>query len=408
MNVNEQLETLGTAWGEFKAANEDWRAKIDRDLDSLGQDLAAVQVKAGRPNVGTTTDAPSAQGASTTFIDTKSHKRIQVLRPQDRLAALERHADATPTVGRFLRGIVMGAAADDARELADERKALNLGTDTAGGFTVSGQLAANWIDLLRAEMVLTRAGATTVPMDSKTLTLAKLTADPTVSWHGENAAITDSDPTFGAVQLNARTIVGLVKMSVELSQDSANIEQILQRSLVSAIAGAIDSAGLSGTTTDAAVAPMGIYNAAGRNAISTVGAPTSWDFVVDAMYELMADNVPMDRIGAMIGHPAIWKKMRKLKSGIASDNTSLVMPAEVAALPKLWTTAAPFTSGTTCSAIIGDWSDLLFGIRQDITVRVLNEAFMGSNLQVAVLVYARCDFAAVRESSFCTMPGITI
>ena len=48
------------------------------------------------------------------------------------------------------------------------------------------------------------------------------------------------------------------------------------------------------------------------------------------------------------------------------------------------------------------------GVRKDINVRVLSEAFMGSNLQVAVLAYARVDFAATREQSFCTLEGITV
>jgi hypothetical protein len=31
-----------------------------------------------------------------------------------------------------------------------------------------------------------------------------------------------------------------------------------------------------------------------------VGAPTSWDFLVDAMYTLALANVPFDRIGAFV------------------------------------------------------------------------------------------------------------
>jgi len=122
----------------------------------------------------------------------------------------------------------------------------------------------------------------------------------------------------------------------------------------------------------------------------------------------MLDNVPAEQIGALIGHPALWKKMRKLKTGITSDLTSLVPPPEVAALPKLWTTAAPLAGGTTAKAVMGNWSDLLFGVRKAITVKVLTEAFMGSNLQVAVLAYARVDFGAARHQSFVTMEGITV
>ena len=126
------------------------------------------------------------------------------------------------------------------------------------------------------------------------------------------------------------------------------------------------------------------------------------------MYELAVDNVPMDSIGAFIAHPAVWKKMRKLKTGIASDNTPLTMPQEIATLPKLWTTSAPLTGGTTATGVIANWRDLLFAVRRDITVQVLRETFLGSNLQIAVLAYARVDFAATREQSFCTLEGITV
>jgi hypothetical protein len=52
--------------------------------------------------------------------------------------------------------------------------------------------------------------------------------------------------------------------------------------------------------------------------------------------------------------------------------------------------------------------DLLFGVRKGITVKVLNETFLGSNLQIAVLAYARVDFGATRHQSFCTLEGITV
>jgi hypothetical protein len=50
----------------------------------------------------------------------------------------------------------------------------------------------------------------------------------------------------------------------------------------------------------------------------------------------------------------------------------------------------------------------MFGVRRNIEVRVLNEAFLGSNLQVAVLAYARVDFRATREDNFYTAQGITV
>ncbi|MBL0919370.1 MAG: phage major capsid protein [Hydrogenophaga sp.] len=402
--VNEAIEALE----KMTAALEEWKGRSDGRIDDLSREVREVVLRSQRPGSGTSDEA--ALKAVETWIDVKTKARVPVLDHKHSLAALEKKTGATPSMGRVLRGIVLAGQADDAKELAEERKAMGIAADTAGGFTVDGVLASEWIDLFRSQMVLSQAGVRTVPMSGNSLTLAKLTGDPSVTWHGENASLSASEATLGAVSMTAKTATCLVKMSLELSQDSANIEQILQSSMTAAIAHAVDKAGLVGVAANAGAAPMtgaGILNLAGRNSVGSIGAPDSWDFLVDGLYELMVDNVPMDSIGAMIAHPAVWKTMTKLKTGIADDNTPLPVPEAVARVPKLWTTAAPLDSGSA-KAMVARWSDLLMGVRQSIQVHVLREAFMGSNLQVGVLAYVRCDFAATRAESFCSLEGITV
>lgn len=398
-----EIKTLLDSQG---SAMESFANRTRAELEELRTRLDGNEAKANRARLfGGTPSASIAPAAR--WIDTKSGNAIPVLGAEHKFSDLHAGGHDTPSLGRVLRGLVLGGRAPDAAQLAEERKSLSMAVDPSGGYTVGGALAGQWIDRLRAAMVLSRAGVTTVPVEGRDLTIARLDTDPTVSWHGENAALPASDPNLGAVTLRPKTVVALVKLSLELAQDSANIEEILATSLTGALATAIDQAGLVGVTTDAAAAPGGIFDLSGRNTVTGVGAPTSWDWAVDAMYELLADNVPQERIGALIGHPAIWKFMRKLKTGIASDNTPLSMPDEVAKLLKLWTTSAPL-DGSTAKAVIGDWSNLLWGIRQDISVRVLSEAYLGSNLQLAVLAYARCDFAAARPQGFCTIEGISV
>jgi HK97 family phage major capsid protein len=412
VDIAEKFDAYADA--AIKARDAD-RKRIG-DLERRLKETDDEQIRRNRPFGG---DDGGSKGAPVEFWrDAKSGALVPVLRSGESLLALEKKTQSdsglgvanppAPNIGRMLRGLVLGSANKDSRELTEEFKALGGNADAAGGYTVSGMLSAEWIDLLRSQMVLSRAGARTVPMEARDVTLARLTGDPTVAWHGENAALGATEPTFGAVSLRAKTVVVLVKLSLELAQDSANLEVILQNSVTQALAQAIDAAGLVGVTTDAAAAPGGIFDLADRNTVTSIGAPTSWDFLVDGMYELMADNVAAESIGAFIAHPAVWKKMRKLKTGITNDNTPLTMPAEVQALPKLWTTAAPLTGGTTAKGIVADLRDLMFGVRQDITVRTLQESFLGSNLQVAMLAYARVDFQATRARSFCTLEGITV
>ncbi len=400
-DITRMIEEQGRTAKEFQAKQI---ARIDALSESkeMIEDFMAKMTAPGASSSGGTKEAPIE-----TFYDIKTKKAVPVLNHAQSFKSLEGKGADLPSVGRLLRGIVLGGRADDANELAEERKALAINSDPSGGYTVAGALSADWIDSLRANMVLSKAGCRTVPMDTGSLSIARVVDAPTVSWHGENGTLGTGDPTFGAILMKAKTIVCLVRLSLELSQDSANIEQMLQTTITNAMAGAIDSAGLVGTETDALAAPGGVFGLTSRNTVTGIGAPTSWDFLVDGVYELAADNVPMQNIGAFIAHPAVWKKMRKLKTGITNDNTALTAPPEIAALPKLWTTAAPLDTGTACG-IIADWRDLIFGVRKDINVRVLSEAFMGSNLQVAVLAYARVDFAATRAQSFCTLEGITV
>lgn len=395
--IKDLMDIQNDNWQDFKKSNES-------RLKTLESELGNVLKKSNRPGAGIGTGTDATKRDLPTYIDGKTKERIQVLSHADKLS----QSHDSPSLGRVLRGMVLGGNADDARELADERKSLSIFDDTAGGYSVGGELSNQWIDALRANMVLSKAGAITIPMSSKTLTVAKVTGDPTVSWHGENASITATAPTFGASTLDARTVVCVVKLSLELGQDSANIEQMLERTLTGALAAAIDDAGMNGASTNAGAAPSGLFNLTGRNSVTSIGAPTSWDFLLDGVYELLADDVPKEMIGAFISHPSVWKKMGKLKTGITNDNTPLMMPSEIAAIPKLYTTAAPLASGTTAKGIIANWSDLLFGVRKDITVKVLDQAFMGSNLQLAVLAYARVDFATTRVNSFCTLEGVTV
>lgn len=393
-DIADIIEEMAEKQGEFHKA-------VKSDVANLREQVTEVEKKAGRPDFSFDSSAKKQQSAAQ-FIDTKSGKIVPVLKHDQSLAALESSPADQPSLGRLLRGIVLGGRATDAADLEMERKSLGVSADPSGGYTVSGVLASQWIDALRANMVLSKAGSLMLPMESGQVSIAKVTGDPEVYWHNENADITAGDPTFGAANLSAKTAVCLVRFSLELSQDSMNLEQILQSTIVNAMAGAIDSAGLNGVTTGAAAAPAGILNLDGRNSVTAIGTPTNWDFLIDGMYELAADNVPMENIGALIAHPKLWKNQAKLKTGITSDETSLVAPADAARLPKLWTTAAPEGTG-----IIADWRDLIFGVRKNITVRVLSQSFMGSNLELAVLAYARVDFAGVRPASFCTLEGLT-
>lgn len=391
-------------FGEFRDRQDATLGKISKRLDSIEERVETREALADRPKA-------LASRPTETWIDRKTGVAVPALSHEQKVATLSPNPSGV-SLGRWLRGITLGSKASDHRELADELKSLATSPDASGGYAVPAPLAGEFIDNLRAHMVLSKAGARTVPMTSKTLQIAKLTGDPTVSWHIQNAAINASDPTLAAATLNAHTVVGVSKFSLELAQDSANIEDILTRSLTQAVAVAIDQAGLTGAGTETspvANSPTGVAAFSGRNSVTSVGAPTNWDFVANGIRELLVDGVPLERIGALIYHPLLWSKMAKLKTGISSDQTALALPPHMQGRQQLVTTACGATgSPVRTTAFIADWTDLLFGVRTDITIRILDQAYMGSNLQLAMLVYARVDFQPARAASFCSLEGITV
>jgi HK97 family phage major capsid protein len=232
--------------------------------------------------------------------------------------------------------------------------------------------------------------------------MARIDSDASVGWHAENASITPSEPTFGAATLSAKTIVSVCKLSLELSQDSINVEQAITRSLAGAMAVEIDGAGLGNTVANG---PSGILSFSGRNQLPGIGALGDYDKFIDGMGALLGANVALEDIGPVVLGTAAWRDLAKLKTGITNDNTPLPKPS-VLTMPFLPTTAVEGGSPLTSTAYMADWRDLLFGIRTEITVRVLTEAFFASNLQLAVVVFARVDYQPAREASFVTLEGI--
>jgi len=270
---------------------------------------------------------------------------------------------------------------------------LEEGTNTAGGYTVPTPLLPQFIDALRAQSVFVKAGAQTMMFDSQTVRIARVDSDPTAGWRAENEAITISDTTFGAVNLTARMLECTVKISIELLQDSINIAEILQQVLTQTLALELDRAALFGSGSSNE--PLGLFNTPNVNTVSfgTNGAtPTSWDEFLDAIYEVESRNAAFPT--AYIWHPRTAKTYRKLKNTL---NVQLLMPEPLDQIPMLSTTSVPIDqtqgSASTCSTVLmGDFSQAILGMRQQLVIRRLDETFAG-NMQVAFQAWLRADVA---------------
>lgn len=337
-------------------------------------------------------DRRSATGG---WVD-KDGKPVRVLAPSETLS--EKRSDGL-SLGDLVRAKIMGARTDD------ERRALSEGTDSAGGYTVPTPLAAEAIDRLRREAVVVRAGALTVPMDSATLSMARLEADPTVAWRAEGGSVGEGDATFGRVLFEAKSLAVLIKISRELAADSINLGAMIDKAVTSAMALEIDRVALFGSGSSNQ--PTGVVNTSGINTVSmgTNGAAlASYDKLIDAIYELHADNV-MPTAG--IFAPRTKAALAKLKD--ANDNP-LTVPEMVREVPLLATTGVPInqtqgTATTASSIIYGDFRQLMIGVREEISIRTFDQLYADTG-QIALVAHARVDVQLAHAAAFCQLAGI--
>lgn len=383
--------------------------RVDETQAEFAQRLVAIEQR-GRGDEISKSEAKTLRAQTYNadrWIDVKTGEPIRVLTREQKMADLVDRNDRTAalvrdglTFGQYARAIAAGPKS----EL--ERKALAEGTPAAGGYMVPTPLANGFFDLARSAAVVMQAGARTVPMDSQTLKIAKLTADPTAQWLAENAASTPSDPTFGAVTLTAKTLRAVVIASRELVNDAPNFGQQFETSMRQSFASQMDRAALVGSGTGAE--PLGIFGSAGISIVTlgTNGATlTNYDPLVDSIVALQTANA--QPATAFIYAPRTNGTLGKLKD---TTNQPLVAPKLVSDVPHLVTSSIPInqTQGTStdCSTILsGDFADCLIGLRQDFIL----EVHPGTNLnnyQFTFLVHARMDMQLARAGSFCKVVGI--
>lgn len=283
-------------------------------------------------------------------------------------------------------------------------------TTSTTGLPIPTETRAQWIDLLRAQSVLERAGMMTVPMSTKSLTWGAVTGDPTASWHAEATSdISSSDPTLAARTLTAKTITCRTTVSVEASQDSPEFGAQIAMVLSKAIAAEIDRAGLEGASNG----PTGLRATSGINEVASVSTPTNYDEILDGLKALLDANCVLEDVNQFaIMSPRTWLTYEKLKTGISSDNTPLMRPKAIENMQFLTTTNVSNTAGslspaTDSTIYLGDFRDLVMGLRQDFAFDVLRLDNYATSLLLEVVAYVRCDFVVQRPASFCKLTSVT-
>lgn len=347
--------------------------------------------------------ARGASGAPVLLGD--NGKPLTVLRSGDKLADRHRASRAIGkdqmdefTPGAVVRGLVTGQW--DGRD--GLQRALSSLTPAAGGYTVPTELSAVWLDLARAASVCNAAGAITIPMETQTLRIAGLAGDVVPVFRKELQTIGNSNATFRAVDLRARSIAVITEVTLELLADSPNAATMLEHSMLTAMGQAMDKALLSGDgdTTGSLDNPLGILNWAGIGSTAAVGTPVDYAPWLAAMGGIAtANHIP----ATIVDTPATAYHLAALPTGITGDKTPLLPPKPYADAAKLQTTG--IGDG---NSLAGDFTRSGWGLRESVVIeatRLSDDAF--NRAQVRVRAMMRYDTFVTHAAAFWALKGIT-
>ena len=213
----------------------------------------------------------------------------------------------------------------------------------------------------------------------------------TAAWTAENGAYTPSDPSFDQKTIDAYKLTDLVKVSIELLQDSMfDLESYIASEFARAFGIAEEEAFCVGTGTGQ---PTGIFTANGGQVGVTAASQTAItaDELISLVYALKS---PYRRNAKFLMNDATIAAIRKLKDG---NGVYLWQPSLQAGEPdkllgyELYTSPyVPTVAAEALAVAFGDFKNYWIADRSGRTVQRLNELY-STNGQVGFVATERVD-----------------
>ena len=271
------------------------------------------------------------------------------------------------------------------------RNALQIGTDSEGGYLVPDEFERTLVEALEEENIF-RSLANVINTSSGDRKIPVVATKGTASWVDEEGTIPDSDDSFGQVSIGAYKLATMIKVSEELLNDSVfNLEAYISKEFARRIGNKEEEAFFTG---DGSGKPTGILASTGGAQIgmTTAGATAiTMDEVLDLFYSLKA---PYRNKAVFVMNDATVKAIRKLKDG---QGQYLWQPSLQAGTPDtilnrpLYTSAyMPTIAAAAKSIAFGDFSYYWVADRQGRVFKRLNELYAVTG-QVGFVATQRVD-----------------
>jgi len=271
------------------------------------------------------------------------------------------------------------------------KNALQIGTDTEGGYLVPDEFERTLIEALDEENIF-RKLANVISTSSGDRKIPVVASKGTASWIDEEGAIPESDESFGQVSIGAYKLGTMIKVSEELLNDSVfNLENYIAREFARRIGNKEEDAFFTG---DGSGKPTGILAATGGAQIGVTAASATAitiDEVLDLFYSLKS---PYRNKAVFVMNDATIKAIRKLKDGqgqyIWQPSLQAGTPDTILNRPVYTSAYAPTIAASAKSIIFGDFGYYWVADRQGRVFKRLNELYAATG-QVGFVATQRVD-----------------
>jgi len=273
----------------------------------------------------------------------------------------------------------------------DVQNALQIGTDSEGGYLVPDEFERTLIESLQEENIF-RSIAKVITTSSGDRKIPVVASKGTASWVDEEGPIPESDDTFTQVSIGAYKLATMIKVSEELLNDSVfNLEGYIAREFARRIGAKEEEAFFVG---DGSGKPTGIFNATGGADLGVTASSATAitvDEIMDLFYSLKS---PYRKNAIFVMNDATVKAIRKLKDGngqyLWQPSISAGQPDTILNRPVKTSAYVPTIAAGAKSIAFGDFGYYWVADRQGRSFQRLNELFAATG-QVGFKASQRVD-----------------
>ncbi|MTI71083.1 MAG: phage major capsid protein [Firmicutes bacterium] len=271
------------------------------------------------------------------------------------------------------------------------QNALQIGTDSEGGYLVPDEFERTLVESLREENIF-RQFAKVITTSTGDKKIPVVVSKGTASWVDEEGPIPESDDAFGQVSIGAYKLATMIKVSEELLNDSVfNLEDYISKEFARRIGSKEEESFFIG---DGVGKPTGIFNATGGAELGITASTQSTiklDEIIDLFYSLKS---PYRKKAIFVMNDLTVKAIRKLKDGngqyLWQPSVKMGEPDTVLNRPVKTSTYVPTIAAGAKTIAFGDFNYYWVADRQGRSFQRLNELYAATG-QVGFKATQRVD-----------------